>query len=314
MKSKSTIGLVLLLMVTTVVSAKNGFDLGNSEIAPSKIYRGGPPRDGIPAIDQPRFLSVAEGEAQIQKDAWVLGVEVNGVSRAYPIAILNWHEIVNDRIGNQSFAVTYCPLCGSGVVFRVGEGDQQHHFGVSGLLYNSDVLLYDRESESLWSQLLGRAISGPRKGEKLQPLAVIHTRWEVWRRMYPETQLLSRETGFQRDYDRDPYAGYSDEAGLYFPVERLDRRYHPKERVIGVEVDGVFKGYPHSELSRANTPFVDWINGVDIQVHYDAGSGSGWITDLKGEHMVTVSAFWFAWAAFHPDTEVYRWSTSTSPK
>ena len=279
---------------------KNGFDLSNSEIPVEKIFSGGPPRDGIPALDQPKFLTIDEAENELSESDPVLGIEINGVSRAYPIAIMNWHEIVNDKIGQQRFAVTYCPLCGSGVVF-LAEGS----FGVSGLLYNSDVLLYDRETESLWSQILGRAISGSLKGERLKIVSVNHTSWKNWKQSHPDTTVLSRVTGYGRDYSRDPYEGYVDSEGIYFPVEKIDPRYHPKERVLGLEVDGVFRAYPYSELSKSNTPLIDQLNGKALIINYDAESNSGWITDKEGKSLTTLSTFWFAWMAFHPESEVY---------
>jgi len=111
-------------------------------------------------------------------------------------------------------------------------------FGVSGLLYNSDVLLYDRKTESLWSQLLNQAISGPLKGEKLQMLPLKHTTWGEWQKQHSDTKVLSRDTGYGVDYSRDPYQGYASQPGLYFPVAKRDMRYPPKARVVGIELDG----------------------------------------------------------------------------
>jgi len=142
----------------------NGFDVTDAIIPVKKIASGGPPRDGIPAINEAKFVNPAEAKF-LDPDSRVLGVEIEGVAKAYPIAILNWHEIVNDRIGTQHLAVTYCPLCGTGMVFASNVGDTALVFGVSGLLYNSDVLLYDRNTESLWSQLMRKAVSGPLKNE-----------------------------------------------------------------------------------------------------------------------------------------------------
>ena len=147
-------------------SSKNGFDVGNSSIPVAEILSGGPPRDGIPSIDDPHFITSDRADFLDPEDR-VIGVSRNGEARAYPIAIMNWHEIVNDRIGDESIVVTYCPLCGTGMVFLAPPGLE---FGVSGLLYNSDVLLYDRQSESLWSQIMMQAVSGERLGEKLNLL------------------------------------------------------------------------------------------------------------------------------------------------
>ena len=121
------------------------------------------------------------------------------------------------------------------VAFDAGPVGKERQFGVSGLLYNSDVLLYDRATESLWSQLLMQAISGPAKGTRLMALPAVHTSWRAWREKYPGTMVLSVDTGFARDYSVDPYAGYDTDTALYFPVRGESRRYHPKERVLGVE-------------------------------------------------------------------------------
>ncbi|UCH41924.1 MAG: DUF3179 domain-containing protein, partial [Gammaproteobacteria bacterium] len=146
--------------------ATNGFDLSNSILPQDQILQGGPPRDGIPALSNPKLIK--PGNASYLKPGdRVIGISLQGQARAYPIAILNWHEIVNDEINNQRFAVTYCPLCGTAVAFDATVGGKPTDFGVSGLLYNSDVLLYDRETESLWSQIMSQAISGPRVGTML---------------------------------------------------------------------------------------------------------------------------------------------------
>jgi hypothetical protein len=145
----------------------NGFDLKGASVPVQAIERGGPPKDGTPAIDRPRFVPAAR--AALADADRVLGVARGGVARAYPVRILHWH-VVNDRIGDQALAVTYCPLCGTGVAFRARLADGDASFGVSGLLDNSDVVLYDRRTESLWSQLLAEAVSGPLKGTKLDPV------------------------------------------------------------------------------------------------------------------------------------------------
>ncbi|MFZ0789299.1 MAG: DUF3179 domain-containing protein, partial [Chromatiaceae bacterium] len=187
-----------LLSLTLAASAlaapvKNGFDLVGALVPVSAILPGGPERDGIPAIDRPRFLPADEAP-EVRTGDRVLGLRLDGQARAYPIAILNWHEIVNDRFGDLPVAVTYCPLCGTGMAFRAEAGGKPLQFGVSGLLYNSDVLLYDRQSESLWSQIDRRAISGPHKGERLEALPLEHTTWGDWQQRHPDTLVLSRDT------------------------------------------------------------------------------------------------------------------------
>ena len=282
----------------------NGFDVSGALIPPEEIHLGGPPRDGIPALFEPEFVSPAE--ARLEPDDAVLGMRLQGVAKAYPIAILNWHEIVNDKFADTPVAVTYCPLCGTGEAYSAQAAGRTLRFGVSGLLYNSDVLLYDRETESLWSQLLNKAVTGPLKSERLTPLPLVHTTWSEWRRGHPDTLVLSRKTGYWRDYDRDPYAGYETEEGLYFPVSRKDPRYHPKERVLGVEIEGRFKAYPFAELARTSGRVEDSIGGRGILVTFNPAHETAVAYDHEGRQLPAVRSYWFAWYAFHPDTEVFE--------
>ncbi|MBA3477405.1 MAG: DUF3179 domain-containing protein [Lautropia sp.] len=291
----------------------NGFDVSNSAIPTAAIQRGGPPRDGIPAIDHPKF--VAAGEARLADSDRVLGLTHDGEARAYPVRILNWHEVVNDRLGDRAVAVTYCPLCGTGMAFdaRVDQGGQGGKsiasFGVSGLLYNSDVLLYDRATQSLWSQILRTAISGPLKGSRLDPVPLTHTSWADWRRRHPATRVLSTDTGFARDYSRDPYAGYERIQRLMFDVQHRDDRFPLKEWVLGVEVDGVHKAYPFSLLARAvgsGGELQDTVAGRSLRIRYDHAQRTAEAFDAEGRPWPATMAFWFAWIAFHPHTEVLR--------
>ena len=297
--------LCLFAAATTSWGAtKNGFDLNNSAIPVDEIFHGGPPKDGIPAIDHPKFVSPAKAKFLKPGDR-VLGLAYNGSAKAYPIPIMNWHEIVNDNFGGAPVVVTFCPLCGTGVAFSATTGDRRHNFGVSGLLYNSDVLLYDRETQSLWSQLLMKAISGPLKDTALPLIPLEHTTWADWRKRHPDTLVLSTDTGHRRDYDRDPYAGYLTSERTYFPVANVDRRYHPKERVLGIAIDGVSKAYPFVELGKTPGEVKDSIGNRPIVVRYDAEHQSARIFDGEGRELPGITAFWFAWYAFNPDTEVF---------
>jgi hypothetical protein len=284
---------------------KNGFNLAGALVPAGAVLPGGPERDGIPAIDRPRFLPAGVA-GDLKPEDRVLGLSLNGQAKAYPIAILNWHEIVNDHFGDTSVAVTYCPLCGTGMAFLARSGGETLTFGVSGLLYNSDVLLYDRQSESLWSQIDRRAISGPRKGERLEALPLEHTTWGDWQQRHPDTLVLSRDTGETRDYERDPYAGYDQEEGLYFPARFKAQGYHPKERVLGLEIDGRFKAYPFAELAKTDGAVRDRLGSRPVTVRFDAEHGNATAEDAQGRHIPAVVGFWFAWYTFHPDTLVYK--------
>jgi hypothetical protein len=304
--------LVLPLMLLAIAgsaaaSSKNGFDLSNSLINPDEILSGGPPKDGIPAIDKPRFLPGSAASFMHPEDR-VLGIEMNDSAKAYPIRILNWHEIVNDHIGDNSFAITYCPLCGTGVAFSSAVNGRMLNFGVSGLLYNSDVLLYDRNTDSLWSQIMGQAISGPMAGQRLTPLAISHTTWRAWLAEHPGTSVLSTDTGFRRNYKRDPYAGYEKSRNLYFATSRkAPSTYHPKERVLGLQNGSSYRAYPFIELNKlGKSSFKDMLNGTEYLVRWNAANQSGSIHTADGTMIPTIQSYWFAWFTFHPETEVFK--------
>jgi len=285
-------------------ATNNGFDLSRSLIPVDEIHHGGPARDGIPAIDRPRFVSVGQTDYLQDRDR-VLGINRNGVIKAYPIMILNYHEIVNDRFGREAIVVTYCPLCGTGMAFIASVDGSVRDFGVSGLLYNNDVLLYDRESSSLWSQLMKQAVTGPMRGTRLLQVVMSHTTWGDWRRRYPDTLVLSTDTGARRDYQRSPYVGYASSEDVYFPMGKIDRRYHPKEQVIGLSLGNNSKAYPFAELSRTHGQLRDGFSNRDILIRFDAENRTGAVFDVDGEEMPSTISYWFAWQAFHPDTEVY---------
>lgn len=285
----------------------NGFDVRGALVPVDAIERGGPPKDGIPAIDKPRFVPAAQ--SGLKDGDRVLAIERNGVARAYPVRILNWHEVVNDRFGGDVVVVTYCPLCGTGMGFLGKASDADASFGVSGLLYNSDVLLYDRSTQSLWSQILKTAVSGPRKGERLEALPTLNTSWADWRARHPNTEVLSTETGFSRDYGRDPYAGYDKVQRLMFDVQHRDNRFELKEWVLGLEVDGVAKAYPFSVLDQradASGVVVDSVGKRTVRVRFDRVHRSAEAFDASGKPLAGLTSFWFAWVAFHPKTEVLK--------
>ncbi|KAF0191048.1 MAG: hypothetical protein FD165_2123 [Gammaproteobacteria bacterium] len=294
-----------LLPETALAQSLNGFDLSGALIPVDEILSGGPTRDGIPAIDAPAFVTASQ--AGFLADAGrVLGLKRNGVAKAYPIAILNWHEVVNDRFGDEPVVITYCPLCGSGIAFLADIDSRPRAFGVSGLLYNSDVLLYDRQSESLWSQIMMQAVSGPQRGATLTPVPLAHTSWADWRSRHPETLVLSTDTGFHRDYDRDPYLGYAGSNRLFFPVTGTDPRYQPKDWVIGIGINGRYKAYPFRELAKTGGVITDTVGGKTVHVQYSARHQSATIADESGNALTGITAFWFAWYTFHPDTAVFR--------
>jgi Protein of unknown function (DUF3179) len=299
--------MALLLLAwgsAATAESKNGFNLDDTLIPAKEILSGGPPRDGIPAIDEPKFLPAGEAR-HIQPSDPVLGIVRNRVAKAYPLAILNLHEVVNDRFNDEDVVVTFCPLCGSGMAYSAKIDGRTHTFGVSGLLYNSDVLLYDRQSESLWSQLMAQAVSGPMKGTRLHSLALSHTTWQEWQTSHPDTLALSPETGYARDYSHNPYEEYLRSRSIWFPVGHTSKRYHPKEQVMGVEIDGRFKAYPFVELGKTSGSFDDTFAGQDLRIVFDKEHRSASVADANGRELPGVVTFWFAWYAFHPQTDVF---------
>ncbi len=207
------------------------------------IRGGGPPKDGIPSIDSPRFTSAEAANGFLQPNDIVFGLDYRGVQRAYPQRILVWHEIVNDRPSGQRLAITYCPLTGSQIAFRPPTGGDGETFGTSGSLVNSNLLMYDRASDSNWPQILGTAINGQRCANVLAGVPLVWTTWDRWRQRHPGTDVLTTETGFLRDYNRDPYGhynpdpqGYYRDDNLIFPVMNRSDRFPPKKVVYGVKV------------------------------------------------------------------------------
>lgn len=303
---------ILMLTTSLIISPacakeKNGFDTTQALIPENQIFSGGPDKDGIPAIDKPVFIKAREADFLKANDR-ILGIEIDGISKAYPIRILNWHEIVNDKITNTSYTVTYCPLCGTGMAFNSSIKGETLSFGVSGLLYNSDVLLYDRQSESLWSQILAKAVTGKHKGTELVMLPLHHTTWFDWKRHHPSTSVLSTDTGYWRNYNKDPYGDYKNTTRLIFPVfNKSPARLHPKENVLGLAIGNTYKAYPFIELNKQGSKHLsDSVNNTQISVHWNQEQQSGYITDDKGKVIPIIQSYWFAWYAFHPETEVFE--------
>ncbi len=281
-----------------------GFELSDLRIPLKEIMKGGPPKDGIPVIDHPKYVSVEVADFLLPSDR-VLALEVDGIAKAFPLRVLDHHEIVNET----DFVVSYCPLCNSGVAFKTVVNGQANTFGVSGLLYNSDVLMYDRNTESLWSQIKGEAIAGGASGEKLELLPVVHTTWADWKTRHPHTLVLSTETGYKRDYSKTPYHAYRTSDKLMFPVSEVNHKMGKKTLVLGVEIGGQFKAYPFPKLKQQAKGGIveDSFNGKVIQIHYNSKQNTAYATDSEGNLLeYAMTLYWFAWYVFHPETEVFK--------
>jgi hypothetical protein len=325
-----------------------------------ELLLGGPPRDGIPSIDEPQFVSAGEAEEWLAGNEPVIALEIDGDARAYPLQILTWHEIVNDRVGGVPVIVTFCPLCNAAITFDRRLEGQVYEFGTSGLLRNSDLVMYDRTTESLWQQLTGEAIVGDMVGRRLRFVPSSLVSFDDFRQAYPRGNVLSRDTGYNRDYGRNPYAGYdrADQSPFLFDGE-LDGRLLPMERVVTISFEGVEVAYPLSVLSEVHVvedapggvELVVWqvpgassaldaatiahgedvgatgvfdptLDGRRLSFRFEDGAfvdketGSTWNVlgqavdgPLAGERLTPIvhgNHFWFAWAAFKPDTIIYQ--------
>jgi hypothetical protein len=234
---------------------------------------GGPGRDGIPALENPVVVTAAEADTFLLPTALVLGVVENGEARAYPHNVLWWHEIINDTLGGVPIVVSYCPLTGSGMVYDPRIGGQVLNFGVSGLLFENNLVLFDRATESLWSQMRVQGVCGSFTGTEPALKPVVQSTWEAWQAMHPNTTVVSFDTGFGRNYGVYPYGNY-DRVGdnsLLFPAARIDRRRPLKELALGIVENGVEKAYPYGELGERSA-INDQVGGRPVVVVFDAES------------------------------------------
>lgn len=226
-------------------------DTRKRSIELSEILSGGVGKDAIPALNEPRFVAAKEASRWLEKQEPVIALRSGAEARAYPLQILIWHEIVNDVIGETPIAVTFCPLCYSAIAFDRRSGGQTLTLGVTGMLRNSDMLMYDRETESWWQQVLGEAIVGELTGTRLTQLPAQIISFEQFTATFPAGRVLSRETGHKREYGRNPYAGYDNIANRPFLFRgKLDGRLTPMEKLVTLSVaqgEGqIDKAYPHS--------------------------------------------------------------------
>src|SRR5918996_5087355 len=337
---------------------------GRATVDTDLIVPGGPPPDGIPPIDEPKFLSPAQVQLVAQEP--VLSVELGSQAKAYPVRILMWHEIVNDRIGGEPVTVTYCPLCNTGIAFHrpIIEGELLD-FGTSGRLFRSNLVMYDRQTGTYWSQATLEAIVGPLAGRRLEFIPAQIVSWGDWGAAHPGGRVLSQDTGFDRAYGQNPYQGYDSPGNDPFLFSGdPDPRLPATEHVLGVDASGRQVAFPYTELagdavdgrSVAQTRLggrevvVFWKRGTasaldqpKIAASRDVGSATaydprvgnrllhfsaasrGFVDDetgsrwdvfgravagpLRGSRLRALPAvdhLWFSWAAFFPQTEVYR--------
>ncbi|MDZ7780627.1 MAG: DUF3179 domain-containing protein [Gemmatimonadota bacterium] len=285
---KLGVSLSFTVLLTTLASPADGraqlptlpqedwqTDFTKHTVPLEEIVSGGPPKDGIPAIDDPDFVSVDDADDWLDDREPVIVVRHEGDARAYPYQVMIWHEIVNDEVGGKPLAVTYCPLCNTALVFEREHPEGRFDFGTTGRLRMSDLIMYDRQTETWWQQASGEAIVGELAGERLKLFPAQSTSWSQFKEAHPEGRVLSRDTGHDRPYGQNPYEGYDTQPG---PFERLfrsdtDNRLPPMERVAAVTYGDRPVAYPFSALSEQRV-VNDKIEGESVVVLWAPGTAS----------------------------------------
>ncbi len=291
-------------------------DFSRRSVPFDEFLSGGPPKNGIPALDEPRFAPVSATRFLESREP-VIELTVDGETRAYPLQILIWHEIVNDELAGIPVAVTFCPLCNTAIAFDRRVDGRTLDFGTTGKLRHSDLVMYDRQTESWWQQFGGDAIVGRYTGTRLERLPARIVAWADFARAHSDGQVLTRETGFDRSYGDNPYEGYDDvDSPPLFPVPG-DKRLPPKERVVYVERGDESVAVPYSVLARKQAVRVElgggtlvfrWRGGVASALDTSAIAsgrdvGAADVTE-NGKRVAFSEPFWFAIAAFDPDVRI----------
>ncbi len=327
-------------------SSSNACGEYDLECIASHLVSGGPPKDGIPAINKPVFVTAAEADTKgwVNNGSMVDAIVTQTEPKAYPRSITVWHEIVNDTIDGQPVSLTFCPLTGSSVIFQGKAPDGTPlTFGTTGMLYNSNLVMYDRQTNSTYPQILGIGISGPNKGVDLEQIPVTTTTWGRWKALHPNSQVLSRQTGYSRNYNAYPYGDYDSNNSVFFPVAYQSSSFNQKKVVIGTRVGReslavlrdefrskvvanlTLGGEPIATFYDPSTDFVRiFSRKTDGSTHTfnydnsqikDADTATVWNTlghavsgPLAGTQLQQMPHFqvmWFGWYAFHPTTAIF---------
>ncbi|MGD9563826.1 MAG: DUF3179 domain-containing protein [Pyrinomonadaceae bacterium] len=271
----------------------------------NELMSGGPPKDGIPAIDSPKFVSVSEAGKWLKSNEPVISLKVGNEARAYPLQILMWHEIVNDDINGQPVTVTFCPLCYTAITFDRRLDGRVLDFGVSGMLRHSDMVMYDRQTETWWQQISGEGLVGDLTDKVLNQIPSQIVSFGQFSKAFPDGKVMSRETGHSRAYGNNPYRGYDDITKTPFLYRgKPDERLKPMEKVIAIELDSITKAYPHT-ITRKKRVLYDRVGKTDIVIFHadgassaldhekiseskDAGSSGVFIPELDGQKLTFV--------------------------
>lgn len=313
----------------------------------SEVKDGGPGKDGIPSLDSPKFVAASDaGASFLTDDELVIGVVIGNDIKAYAHSILNWHEVVNDEINNNFITVNYCPLTGTAFGWNSNAGGEKTTFGVSGLLYNANLILYDRKTGSNWAQLRLQCVNGTLKGDEPVLINVVETNWKTWRTLYPNTKVLTRETGFARNYNNYPYGDYKTNQNFFiFTPSPLNSALPNKERIYAIMDENVAKVYQFQnfiggktikdtfhgkdyllvgneniinsfELTGSQTSLTFEFSFTNSEQFFSDNEGNKWSVFGKalegpraGEVLKTsksVVSFWFAIAAFYPNPQIFN--------
>lgn len=269
-------------------------DFANTSIDYREVLSGGPPKDGIPALDDPQFVGVADAAEWLRDVEPVVRVQVGEDARAYPLQILTWHELVNDTVGDLPLVVSFCPLCNTAIVFERTVDGQVLDFGTTGRLRFSNLIMYDRQTETWWQQATGEALAGDLNGTRLQfyPGEIIS--WADFRAAHPDGQVLSRETGFDRSYGRNPYTGYDDinSSPFLYQGDPVADTLPPMARVLAVEVGDALVAYPYDTLAEAGA-VNDTVGDLPLVVFWREGTASALDTGqiAEGRDVGAATAF-----------------------
>ena len=275
-----------------------------------EIRGGGPPKDGIPSIDQPTFISPAEANTWVKDTEPGIAFSKGGTHRFYPYQVLVWHELVNDTVEGQRVLISYCPLCLTGVVFDPIVQGERVEFGTSGKLWQSNLVMYDRKTDTLWSQVLGEAIVGDLTGTMLKTLPSDQVLYGKWKEQHPDGEVLSKDTGVVRLYGTSPYGSYFDVQNFSLQmVSKTDARIPNDAFVFGIVENGKAKAYAVESIKEKGE-VEDMFEGATFILRHDPDLDVVRMakrnSDGREERINPLSGFWCSWVAAHPDTELYK--------
>ena len=353
MLKKFTIMISLISLISCGGSSDSSDSSGSNSssdwsIGTTYIQDGGPGKDGIPSLDQPSFQSIDEISYMFASDL-IVGIKIGEQIKGYPHKILDWHEVVNDSLDGDNFVLSYCPLTGSAMAWDINDNTGNTEFGVSGLLYNSNLILYDRNTDSNWPQMLMESAMGAKKGTVATQIAIFETTWEKFKSMYPQAQVLNDNTEFSRSYTSYPYGSFRTDTSLLFNVNNSnDSRLHRKERVLGVKNGSTAKAYNIASFAGDIDVINDSVGDKAIvvvaskddkygiafertitdgtvlefsaefnQLPIIMSDNEGNLWDINGKAVsgprsgeqlsipFSYIVYWYAWAAFYPETTIY---------